>query len=110
MRLWIEARRIEAAKAVIGADAFDRVMARESLPREAPQLPTDADVRELLQAAGAGVLLGSLSHDCLRDGLALLLPRSAGTLPHAIAATLAADALALLAALEQPKESPEESS
>ncbi len=102
MRLWIEAKRIEAARAVVGADVFDRVMARESLPREVPPLPAGEDERELLQAAGAGVLLGSLAHDCLRDGLAPLLPRSAGTLPHMIATALAADALALMAALEQP--------
>lgn len=107
MRLWIEAKRIETARAVVGADAFDRVMAHELLPHAAPQLPADEDIRELLQAAGASVLLSSLPHDCLREGLAPLLPRPAGTLPHTVAAALTRDALALVVALEQPKQPPE---
>lgn len=109
MRLWIEAKRIETARTIVGADVFDRVMVHESVFREAPQLPADENVRELLLTAGAGVLLGSLAHACLRDRLASLLPRPAGTLPYAIAAMLAADALALMAMLapsvEQLKES-----
>lgn len=110
MRLWIEARRIAAAKSVIGADAFDKVMAHESLPHAAPQLPAGEDIRELLQAAGAGVLLGSLSHDGLRNGLAALLPPPVGTLPHTVAAALTADALVLVAMLEQARETSGESS
>ncbi len=109
MRLWIEARRIAAARSIIGADAFDRVMAHESLPHAAPELPAEEDIRALLQAAGAGVLLGGLSHDGLRNSLAPLLPTSAGALPHTVAAALTADALALVAALEQDEETSEES-
>jgi hypothetical protein len=102
MRLWIEAKRIETARTLLGAEVFEQVMAFESVPREAPPLPADEDVRELLPAAGAGVLLGSLTCARLRDWLAPLLPQPTGPLPHALAAALAADTLALMVALEQP--------
>lgn len=105
MRLWIEARRIEAARAVIGADVFERVMAHESVPRETTHIPAGEDIRVVFQAAGAAVLLGSLAHECLRDWLAPLLPPSAGTLSQVIATALAADAQALMVSLP-----PEESS
>jgi len=97
MRLWIEAKRIEAARLVIGAELFDRIMKHESVPRAALPFPGDMDLRDTLLRAGASVFLDSLSHQCLRDRLALLLPRSLGTLPQGVALSLSVEALALVA-------------
>ena len=100
MRLWIAGERIEAARAVVGAAAFERVMRSPALPEEAPPLPLRGELARLFDGAGRAVLLGSLPAPWMRTFAAPRLPQADGQValcPPTIARALVPQALAILA-------------
>ncbi|MFL6699998.1 MAG: hypothetical protein ACJ8GJ_22740 [Vitreoscilla sp.] len=100
MRLWIDGRRIEIARTLIGTATLARVMACPTLPMQAPAVPPAGDLQRLFDGAGRAVLLGSLGAAWMRAVAGPLLPmvdaRSA-LCPPAIARPLVEQALALVA-------------
>lgn len=97
MRLWIETKRITAAKQVIGKELFEKIITHKSVPHhKVLQFPDDVDLMTSLQAVGANVLLNSLPHQCLRTRLAFLVPKPLGVLSHDIALSLSRTALTLV--------------
>jgi hypothetical protein len=100
MRLWIAGAQIAAARALVGADLFERVLRHPALPLHAPPLPLDDELGALLDGAGRAVLLGSLGTAWMRHFAVPRLPlagaRSA-LCPPAIARPLVHEGLRLLA-------------
>jgi hypothetical protein len=99
MRLWISGSLIEAARALLGADLFEQVMARPGLPGQAPAVPAQQDLARLFDGAGRSVLLGSLPAAWMRAWIAPLLPQPdahAPLCPLPVAAPLVRQALRLL--------------
>ncbi len=102
MRLWIDAARLQAARALIGDRLFDAVMSSPVLPSQAPSVPSSGDLARLLDTAGRAVLLGSLGAAWMRSFIAPRLPAAdaqAPLCPAAVARPLTAQALALLASM-----------
>jgi len=102
MRLWIDAARLQAARALIGERLFDAVMSSPALPAQAPSVPSSGDLARLLDTAGRAVLLGSLGAAWMRSFVAPRLPAAdaqSPLCPAAVARPLTAQALALLASM-----------
>jgi hypothetical protein len=106
MRLWIDAARLRAARALVGERLFDRVMQSRGLPGEAPAVPERGDLARLLDSAGRAVLLGSLPAAWMRSFAAPRLPPAdaqAPLCPAAVARPLLAQALELLLEDDVPR-------
>ena len=104
MRLWIDGRRLEIARSLIGPATLARVMACPALPIQAPAVPPSGDLQRLFDSSGRAVLLGSLGAAWMRVAAAPLLPpvdARAALCPPAIARPLVAQALALLAEIPE---------
>ena len=100
MRLWIDGRRIEIARTLIGTATLARVMACPALPIQAPAVPPAGDLQRLFDASGRAVLLGSLDPAWMRGAAGPLLPAAdarTAPCPPAIARPLVGQALALIA-------------
>ncbi|MCK9689528.1 hypothetical protein [Scleromatobacter humisilvae] len=100
MRLWIDGRRIEIARTLIGTATLARVMACPALPIQAPAVPPSGDLQRLFDGSGRAVLLGSLGAAWMRGVAGPLLPAAearATLCPLAIARPLVGQALALVA-------------
>lgn len=100
MRLWIDGRRLEVARALIGSATLARVMACPALPMQAPAVPPSGDLQRLFDSTGRAVLLGSLTATWMRGVAAPLLPpvdARTALCPAAIARPLVDQALALVA-------------
>ena len=100
MRLWIDGRRIEIARTLIGTATLARVMACPALPIRAPAVPPAGDLQHLFDSSGRAVMLGSLGAAWMRGVAAPLLPSidtRAALCPPAIARPLVDQALALVA-------------
>lgn len=99
MRLWIDGRRLEVARTLIGAATLARVMACPALPMQAPPVPPSGDLERLFDGSGRAVMLGSLPAAWMRGLAAPLLPPADARValcPPAIARPLVAQALALV--------------
>ena len=99
MRLWIDGRRIEIARTLIGTATLARVMACPTLPMQAPAVPPSGDLQRLFDGAGRAVLLGSLAAAWMRAVAGPLLPTvdaRTASCPPAIAGPLVEQALALV--------------
>ena len=104
MRLWIDGRRIEIARALIGKTTLARVMACPALPIQAPAVPPAGDLLRLFDSSGRAVMLGSLGAAWMRAVAAPLLPpldARAALCPPAIARPLVEQALALVAEIPE---------
>ncbi len=102
MRLWIDGRRIEIARTLIGTATLARVMACPALPIQAPAVPPAGDLQRLFDTSGRAVLLGSLGAAWMRGVAAPLLPLVDARIalcPSAIARPLVGQALALIEAI-----------
>ena len=100
MRLWIDGRRLEIARTLIGTATLARVMACPALPTQAPPVPPAGDLQRLFDSAGRAVMLGSLGAAWMRAVAGPLLPpvdARATPCPAAIARPLVEQALALVA-------------
>ena len=100
MRLWIDGRRLEVARALIGRATLARVMTCHALPMQAPAVPPAGDLQRLFDSTGRAVLLGSLAATWMRGVAAPLLPpvdARTALCPAAIARPLVDQALALVA-------------
>ena len=99
MRLWIAGTQIEAARALIGPDLFERALGQPALPMRAPPLPLDEELAALLDGAGRAVLLGSLGSAWMRHFAAPRLPLAgaqSALCPPSIALPLVHQGLQLL--------------
>jgi hypothetical protein len=99
MRLWIDGRRLEVARTLIGAATLARVMACPALPIQAPPVPPTGDLERLFDGTGRAVMLASLPAAWMRGLAGPLLPPAESRVamcPPAIARPLVAQALALV--------------
>ncbi|WP_280156089.1 hypothetical protein [Piscinibacter sp. XHJ-5] len=104
LRLWIDARRLAAARAALGETFLQALLAQPDVPAIEPQLSnalrldTPEQVGALLQAAGAGVLLASLPPGLLQAAAAALMaPAAALAMPASTAQALVSRARQLAA-------------
>ncbi len=99
MRLWIDAARLRAARALVGEHLFDRLLQCPGQPGEAPAVPLQGDLARLFDTAGRAVLLGSLPAAWMRSYAAPRLPPADAQpplCPAAVAQPLVAQALQLV--------------
>ena len=95
LRLWIDAKRIRAARQILGDSLFDAVMQYKNLPQVVKQPSQKIPVKVLFLSTGSSVLLGSLN-PVLQQQLASLLPPPGEPLQHKVAQQLADEAQTLL--------------
>jgi hypothetical protein len=100
MRLWIDGRRLSAARAALGDAYLQAVLDRRDVPAvepaDRPRLDAAEHVGPLLQATGGGVLLASLAPGALqRVATDLLAPVATLEIAPVLAESLMAQARVL---------------
>ena len=109
LRMWIDAQRLAAARAAVGTEFFQSLLAlpEARLPlspdlMQGPPIAAAEQVVPALRAAGQAVLLASLPTGCLRDAIAAAWSAVApAALPEEVARTLVARVASLASEAHQ---------
>ena len=100
IRLWIDADRLRRVRKLLGESVFDAIMSSDAVPKDPCQISADEDLETVLISAGESVLLSRLEPG-LQPRLALLLRKSTGVIPYAVARLLANESIGILKQTEQ---------